>query len=107
MSLVEKMRKAREQVIELEGHRFTIRRPTDAEVACGPGPMDLVYQYVVGWDLKEIDLFPGGSPVEAAFDAEVWREWVADQPTLWAPIFEAVQKAYSDHAAKLEDTAKN
>ena len=105
--LADKIRRARETNIDVGGHTFTIRRPTDAEAAAGITPMGLVHDYVVGWALKEIDLIPGGNPTPAKFDSEAWREWVADRPELWSPITEAVMAAYTAHREAKDSAAKN
>lgn len=109
MNLIDKLRAAREFDLEAGGHTWRLRRPTDAEAATlsGSTPLDLVRRFVVGWSLKEIDLIPGGSPTPAPFDAELWGEWVADQPGLWGPISGAVISAYAKHAEAREGAAKN
>lgn len=109
MSLIDKIRKAREQTVEADGHVFTIRRPTDEEaIGLGnAGLVDVVKRFVVGWNLQEIDIIPGGSAVDVAFDAEVFAEWVADRPVVWQPIAQAVLDAYTAHAKKRDDAVKN
>lgn len=108
-ALAEKLRRARESSVEVDGHRFTVRRPTDAEAvtlgACTP--LELVRQFVVGWNLREIDLIPGGSPVEAVFTADLWAEYVADQPQLWGPLSQEILEAYGRHASARETAEKN
>lgn len=104
--LLAKMRKAREVAVEVDGRRFTVRRPTDMEAARLANSGDLL-DFVVGWDLKEIDLVPGGTPDPVAFDAGLFREWVADRPELWQPLTDAVREAYAAHVRQREDRAKN
>lgn len=108
-ALADKLRRARESVIEAGGHQFTIRRPTDMEaVQMGEQTaLDILCRHTVGWTLKEIDLVPGGTPVDAAFDAEAFREWVQDQPTVFAALMEGIKGAYAAHAQKREAAAKN
>jgi len=103
----EKIRRARESKIEAGGHSFTIRRPTDLDMAEGPSGIDLIKRHVVDWDLKEMDVFPGGNPEPAAFEAETWAEWIADRPDLWRPLSKAINDAYVAHAKALGDAAKN
>lgn len=108
MNLIERLRKSRHRRVEAGGHAFTVRRPTDLEMVRLQGrDAYALLDFVVGWDLHEIDLVPGGSAVPAPFDAELWREWVADHPHLWQPLIEAVQAAWVEHAQVLEDAAKN
>lgn len=108
-ALADKIRKARESEVPAGGFSFTVRRPTDAEAMNlgGVKAVDLLVRFVVGWNLKEIDLVPGGSPVAAPFDAEAFGEWVSDQPEVLGTLSAAIVKAYEAHAAKREDAAKN
>ena len=111
MTLIEKIRKARELMVEVNGHQFTIRRPTDEEAinfsSESFGLVDIVKLFTVGWNLTELDLIPGGGGEPVKFDHALFCEWVADQPIIWQPLGEAIMKAYSDHAAKREDAKKN
>ena len=111
MSLIEKIRKAREIGVEAGGHKFTIRRPTDEEALRlsreGDDMLAVVKRFVIGWDLMELDLIPGGSGVAVQFDAELFAEWVADQPSVWEPLGQAVLEAYKAHTDKRTDAVKN
>ena len=84
MSLLDKIRKAREIEAEAAGRKFTIRRPTDEEAASisanGDGLLSVVKRFVIGWELSELDLIPGGGPEKVPFDSALFAEWVADQP---------------------------
>ena len=109
MSLVDKIRKARETGVEVNGKQYTIRRPTDEE-AIGlraSSLLDVVKGFTIGWSLCEIDIVPGGSAVPVPFDAELFAEWVADQPEVWEPLGAAILQAYKDHADKREAASKN
>lgn len=108
-ALTDKLRRARERVVEVAGRRFTLRRPTDAEAMLlgEQTGLDLVRRYITGWDLREIDLIPGGGPDPVPFDAALWADWVDDQPALWAPLAEAIVTAYREHADAREGAAKN
>lgn len=109
-TLIDKLRKAREQKVEVGGHSFTVRRPTDLEamsLRAASGVADLL-PFVVGWEaVREIDLVPGGSAVPVAFDAAVCAEWLADRPDLLEPLVEAILAGYRAHVAALEAAAKN
>lgn len=111
MSLIDKIRKAREVGVEAGGRQFVIRRPTDEEaLRIGRADMDMlgiVKRFTVGWDLTELDLIPGGTPTSLPFDAELFGEWVADQPAVWEPLAQAIMDAYKAHADKREDAVKN
>lgn len=109
-TLADKLRAARISQTQADGHTYTIRRPTDAEaVTTGDGsPLEIVQRFVIGWDHTEVSLgIPGGSPIPAPFSAELWAEWVNDQPQLWAPLSAAIIDAYKRHAEARKQTAKN
>lgn len=111
MSLIDKIRRARETGVEADGKRFTIRRPTDEEALRvsrdNAGMLDIVKQFTVGWELSELDLIPGGGPEKIPFDATLFGEWVADQPSVWEPLAQAIMDAYKVHADKREAAVKN
>jgi hypothetical protein len=108
-ALIDKLRKSREIVIEAGGHKFTARRPTDAEAVDmqEPTPLLLVEQFVVGWDLLELDVVPGGGPDPVPFDVDLWKTWIADQPDLWLDLAVPIMDAYKRHVELREDAAKN
>ncbi len=111
MSLIDKIRRAREVSVEAAGKQYTIRRPTDEEAITisrdGGSLLDVVKRFTIGWSLQEIDLIPGGSPVAVPFDAELFAEWVADQPQVWEPLGNAIMDAYKAHIERREAAAKN
>jgi hypothetical protein len=108
-ALIEKLRRGREFQLPINGHTYTLRRPTDAEIAAMPdtASLEFVRRFVVGWDLRELDIIPGGGPEPAEFDAELWREWVGDQRELWEPIASALLNAITDHAKSRKESEKN
>jgi hypothetical protein len=109
MSLIDKLRKARETVVEVEGFKFTVRRPTDQEAI---NLRDITFievaqRYVVGWaGVQELHLIPGGDGREVGFDADLWKEWCADHPEFWQPISTAVMDAYQKHRQEQDETKK-
>lgn len=107
--LADRIRRARESQVEAGGFVFTIRRPTDAEAVSlgGLDAVGIMRRFVVNWNLKEIDLVPGGSPVDAAFDAEAFGEWVSDQPQTIATLSTAIVEAYQAHVEKRSEAEKN
>jgi len=109
-ALADKIRRARESKVEAGGHTFTIRRPTDAEAqqfADGADAMVLARRFVIGWDLAELDLIPGGSPEPAAFDEDAFAEWVGDHPVVLGKLVNAIVDRYVEHAKVREDAEKN
>lgn len=111
--LIAKRLAARESTVEAGGHAFTLRRPTAYDLSRiragidSGKTYDLLCRFVVGWDLREIDLVPGGSPVPAPFDAALWADYLADTPELWSPLGDALTAQIAAHDAALEAAAKN
>lgn len=110
--MIEKIRKARETQVTVSGHVYTVRRPTDMDMAemAGNGGVtirELLRRFVVGWDLKEIDLIPAGGPEPASFDADLFVEWMLDRPDDWEELAGAIREGYAGHAARREAAAKN
>lgn len=108
-TLIEKLLRAREKGVEVAGHTFTIRRPTDADVMImrDKAPLDFVTRFVVGWDLKELDIIPGGGPEAVPFDTALWGAWVLDHPEVWDPLSMAIVESYESHVKAREESAKN
>jgi len=107
--LIEKLRRSREFGVLVNGKTYTVRRPTDADVVNIPGAsaIDFVHRFVVGWDLTEMDVIPGGGPDPVPFDADLWAAWVDDRPDVWEPIAKALLDAYRAHAESREESRKN
>lgn len=110
MSVIDKMRRAREKIVVVGGFQFTIRRPTDVEMVAlgGTGSIARLFPFVVNWEsVREIDLIPGGDPHPLPFDADVCSEWLSDRPDLAGPLVEAILLAYDEHFAAMEAAKKN
>lgn len=108
--LVEKLRRSREQRIEVGGYVFIVRRPTDMEMIELQGKINTsaLLQFVCGWEgVTELDIIPGGNPTPAEFSQELASEWLRDRPDLWGAVVDAVIGAYNRHAAELEERLKN
>lgn len=111
LSLIDKIRRAREIGVEADGKKFTIRRPTDEEALQFSNEnvtmLSVVKRFTVGWEMAEMDIVPGGGPEKVPFDAILFGEWVADQPTIWEPLGTAILSAYQAHHDKRGTAAKN
>ena len=100
--------KSRESLIEAGRFHFTVRRPTELDitrvVVASGGSMTFedAVRYIVGWDVLESDLLPGGEPVPVVFDAKVFADWIADQPNLWEPVISGVVTSYRQHQEAIE-----
>jgi hypothetical protein len=109
MSLIDKIRKARETTVEAAGKPFTIRRPTDEEALQFRHLtlIEVVKRFTIGWDVVELDLIPGGGPEKVPFDSDLFTEWVVDRPEFWVPLGNAIKDAYKAHADKRDAAVKN
>lgn len=110
MSLVQKLRKARESWATVGGFEFLIRRPTALEGAelRSRGPAEKLAACVVDWKgVTEQHLVPGGAADPVPFDTEVFVEWVSDRPELLTGITEAITAAIVAHQKRREELAKN
>lgn len=107
-ALVEKIRRAREERVEVGGFGFTVRRPTDLEMMeLRGGSIARLLPYVVGWDgVKEVDLLPGGDPHPLPFAAAACAEWLADRPDLLEPLVDRIVALYARHSSALAETRK-
>lgn len=107
-ALLEKLRRSREIQVQADGHTFTVRRPTEKDLSELDGKtVTMAQKFVVGWDLKEVDVIPGGGPEAVPFDADLWADWVADRSDLWLPLATAMYESYSKHVEARQGTAKN
>lgn len=112
-ALAEKLRRARESTVEVSGHKFTIRRPTQLEVVeiqNADGGLNLrnSFRFVVDWEMSELDLgVPGGTDEHVTYDPEAFMEWVADHPEAWPPLLSAITDSFRNHEARLDGDAKN
>jgi hypothetical protein len=104
MSLIDKLRRAREKKIEPGGVTFIVRRPTDLDMMEMAGKVDArkLIPFIIGWEgVTEGHLVNGGDPHPLPFDREACAEWLADRPDLLAPVVEQTIALYSDHAKQL------
>lgn len=109
MGLIEKIRRARETGVDVDGRKYVVRRPTDEEALglSGVQLVEVVKRFTVGWSLAEIDLIPGGGPDPVPFDPALFAEWVADRPEVWGPLSAAILDAYKAHSDKRDGAVKN
>ena len=110
-SLIERIRKARQTRVTVDGKTFIVRRPTDKEAyemsSSKSQQMDLIERFVEGWEgITELDLVPGGGSIPVEFDRDLFVEWVADQPKYWGELTSAITKEYTAHAEKLVEAEK-
>lgn len=109
-TLIDKIRQSRQKQVTAGKHNFTIRRPTNLEISKLRGKAEtetLLRDFVVGWDLTELDIYSGGTADPVPFDADLFIEWVADRPELWKPLTETIVEAYKAHEDRQGDELKN
>jgi len=106
-TLLEKLKKSRQTTIPAGGFNFTIQRPTQFDLGelgqSNFSAKTMLKRFVVGWDVKEIDIIPGGNATAAPFDAEVFAEWVAEQPEIWPVLRDAIWDQYKAHNKVIDD----
>lgn len=106
--LLDKLKRSRESSIQTGGHTFTVRRPTEMEVVRANGiSADFALRFVVGWDLKESDIVPGGNPEPAQFSEALYLAWIEDRPDLWKDIASGVVDLYVNHRKEAEQRGKD
>lgn len=109
--LLDKIKKARESKLKIDGITYTVMRPTDLdtiemrfentkEAVLG------VSKFVIGWDAKEVDLFPGGTGSEAEFSQDVFIEYIKDHPEAWSPLIEGVRDLYQRYSENRKEREK-
>lgn len=108
MDLIAKLKKNREQQVTVGSYNFTIRRPTDLEVAGLRSVQlregDVMERFVIDWDLIEADIDPNGSEAFVPFSTELFMEWIADQEPIWGPLTKAILEAYEAHRKAQEES---
>lgn len=109
MGLADQIRKARESTIEAGGYTFTVRRPTALQLAEWRGLSGLQWltRVVVGWNVPEHELVPGGGGKVPPFDAEAFVEWAGDRPDVFAEIAQQAQALIEAHYATEGAAEKN
>jgi hypothetical protein len=98
---------ARQSSLPIGKHTVTIRRPSPWDVVqaqAGGRRLNIEWAagFVVGWDLIESDLLPGGDPEPVAFDADIFLSWLKDNPEFWQPLVKGVTGAYRTYEEALE-----
>lgn len=109
--LVARIRAARQSTVDLgNGKSLVCRRPTNLEMFEMRGKAtksEILTKFIDGWSgFTELDLVPGGTGAEAKFDVELFAEWVADNPSSWPLISDAIVTSYTAHEKSLADAVK-
>lgn len=108
MSLIDKIKKARESNVVINGVTFTILRPTDYEAITmleRVSSKDLIAQFVIGWKgINELDMLAGGSPDPVLFSTEVFIAWAEDNIEVWPELVDAITEAYRAYRARKDES---
>ena len=112
MSLADKVRSAREKWIGAGGYKFQVRRPTEFQLSKlyqedGTLKPEKLIRFVVGWDVKEVDIHSGGGGTIPPFDPEAFVEWIEDRSAIYTELYNAIVKLIQDHYAKKDKAEKN
>ncbi len=109
-ALLERRIKARQRIVEIDGHRFVLRRPTEYDRVRNAERTVLEYaaEMVDDCNLTEADLFDGGSAeVAVPFDRALFFDWLSEHSRFWKPLTEALADMVKTHDEQLEAAAKN
>lgn len=131
-TLAEKIRAARQKSIDIDGHRFTYRRPTPIEMLNWLGDTDVQMTkqwfeqqfnlatcagwrskaiealglFVDDWDLTELDLFSGGTGAKAEFSADALIEYLGDHPSALNALAVAIYSSWLTFLQEQADAEK-
>ena len=107
-ALAEKMRAQREHWVQVGARRYLVRVPTRLEAALAGNPVEAALRAVVGWEgVRQCDLLPGEPDAPAAFDAEAFREFVADDLGAIKALMDAVTDLTAQRVARIGEAEKN
>lgn len=109
-TLADKIRKAREFRLEVDGYVFILSRPSELdwyEKIIGSGSTARFLPFVVGWEnVTEGDLIAGGTPHPLPFDAAVCAEWLSDRSDIYGQVIGALNNAFQKHTLERDDLKK-
>jgi len=107
-ALSEKMRAQREQWVSVGNRRYLLRVPTAFEMAMAQTPVEIALRAVVGWEgVRKSDLVPGDPDDAAPFDADAFREFIADDLHAIKALMDEVSERGQKRAAEIEAARKN
>jgi hypothetical protein len=129
--LLEKIKKSRQSVVNIDGHAYTIRRPTPMDAMEWLGNVNTaetqrwfeqhfnlksptwrkaawyaVLHFVDGWDLTELDIYSGGDAKPAAFTLDVFEEYLRDHPSTLNRLAVEIFSLWLAHLQQLESDEK-
>lgn len=105
-SLIGRLRASRETIVEAGGWKFTIRRPTGMALARSESSDALLRSAVIGWEIPEHEVVPGGGPEPAKWDVDACMEFLEDRPTLYSEILDRINEIVGAYVEKLKEVEK-
>ena len=108
MSLANRMKESRKVTIEVGEMKFFGRRPSLEEFGkmynANANAFDIARKFINGWEnVKEKDLFSGGSDEVVAFDQEIFSEYISDT----TDVAEKIRDALIDSLNKYLETKES
>lgn len=98
---------AKQRDVEIEGFTFKIQRPDHVEfwqlkeATKSLDPIGIwryyIRRFVVGWNLKTLDVIKGGDASIAPFSADVLETWLGDRPDVYGKLVDAVYQFYNEY----------
>jgi hypothetical protein len=115
--ILSKIRAARGAPVTLDDRRtVTVRRPSifealayrDEQTGKITLPVESLRKFVTGWEgFNQLDFWGGGTSEPVAFNADLFMEWVVDQPEVWNKLLNEVLSAFNRYLAARNETTKN
>ncbi len=110
MSLANKMKELRKVTVEVEEMKFFGRRPSLEELLynVNANAFDIARKFINGWEnVKEKDLFSGGSDEVVAFDQEIFSEYISDSTDVAEKIRDALIDSLNKYLETKDKLKKN
>lgn len=108
-----KDRAARTHTVEIDGHKFSILRPTELEAIrittqvaesedkTGVDMIRFALPYVIGWDLTEADIVEGGDDTPVEFSADALDLYAADHASAADRLSSEIYQLIADRRKKV------
>ena len=112
MSLVDRMKESRKVEVVYGEMKFIGRRPTLEEFGKlyndNANSYEIAYKFINGWEnVKESNLFHGGSDDLVSFSPEIFREFICDAPNVAEVIRDSLVEALNQYLSTKEALQKN
>lgn len=112
MSLANKMKESRKVIVEAGEMKFFGCRPSLEEFGklynANANAFDIARKFINGWEnVKEKDLFSGGSDEVVAFDQEIFSEYISDTTDVAEKIRDALIDSLNKYLETKESLKKN